>query len=170
MPGRIRLLDANHGLVLSIDKLVLSSDLWGSIKLCGGGGVKNNLCSHENFMLQKQSSCYDDIVGNVLPPGGVFLLLVRQWVMNDTQLRFITAYAENLQSGQGFRYITESTTTSLFVQLMTTHKNSILQLTSSRFYFFVTHHFNFSLTTDRYTVICLQTAAATLSHWNGIRF
>jgi hypothetical protein len=31
-------------------------------------------------MLQKQSLYYDDIVGNVLPPGGVFLLLVRQWV------------------------------------------------------------------------------------------
>ena len=44
----------------------------------GRGSKKSNLCPHENFMLQKQSSCYDDVVGNILPPGGVFLLLVRQ--------------------------------------------------------------------------------------------
>lgn len=140
----------------------------------GRGSKKSNLCPHENFMLQKQSSCYDDVVGNILPPGGVFLLLVRQWVMklgmNDTQLRFIIAYAKILQSGQGFRHTNDSTTTSLFLQLMTTYKNSILQMTSSRIHFFVTHHFNFELTTDRYTLICLQTAAATLSLWSGIRF
>jgi hypothetical protein len=64
--------------VLSIDKLVPSSDLWGVIKLLEGRGVKSNLCPHENFMLQKQSWGYDDTAGNVLPSGGMFLLLVRQ--------------------------------------------------------------------------------------------
>jgi len=50
----------------------------GRNKTVRGRGVKSNLCPHENFMLQKQSSYYDDIAGNVLPPGVVFLLLVRQ--------------------------------------------------------------------------------------------
>jgi len=51
--GRIRPLDANHGLVLSIDKLVLSSDLWGAIKLCGEGGVKKqSLCPWKFYVAE----------------------------------------------------------------------------------------------------------------------
>jgi hypothetical protein len=44
----------------------------GRNKTVRGGRVKSNLCPHENFMLQKQSSRDDDTAGNVLPSGCLF--------------------------------------------------------------------------------------------------